>query len=122
MAILEYIWEKFLHAWDFLLEMFLTSSLSSSNNLSRDCEIKNSAWYILPPLNPAIKGIRDSFILLLFNQFITKLSSSFGKLISWHLDLIVRGNNDELSVNYLQNASQIIASYEQNITNSVANH
>ena len=29
-----------------------------------------------------------------------------------------RANNDELSPNYLQNASQIIASYEQNIKKS----
>ena len=27
----------------------------------------------------------------------------------------LKANNDELSLNYLQNASQIIASYEQNI-------
>ena len=31
-------------------------------------------------------------------------------------------NNNELSSNYLQNASQIIASYEQNGGKSVANH
>ena len=34
----------------------------------------------------------------------------------------LKANNDELSPNYLQNASQIIASYEQNIRKSVANH
>ena len=34
----------------------------------------------------------------------------------------LKANNDGLSVNYLQNASQLIASYEQNIIKSVANH
>ena len=34
----------------------------------------------------------------------------------------LKANNDELSPNYLQNASQIIASHEQNIRKSVANH
>ena len=34
----------------------------------------------------------------------------------------LKANNDESSPNYLQNASQIIASYEQNIRKSVANH
>ena len=34
----------------------------------------------------------------------------------------LKADNDELYPNYLQNASQIIASYEQNIRKSVANH
>ena len=34
----------------------------------------------------------------------------------------LKASNDELSPNYLQHASQIIASYEQNGGKSIANH
>ena len=34
----------------------------------------------------------------------------------------LKANDDQLSPNYLQNASQTIASHEQNIRKSAANH
>ena len=34
----------------------------------------------------------------------------------------LKANNDEVLLNYLQNASQTIASHEQNIRKPVANH